>query len=124
KFLARLERIDTGGFPEQEVLDKALLGRNLRQHIENVGLKEWEMPITQISGIHLEAAQTTALLPFATTKDYDDYAKRLRNFPKQIDDTIANMRKGMRDKLMPPMLLLETAVEQANRIALTQPEKA
>src|SRR5438045_3293461 len=52
KFLARLERIDTTGFPEQEVLDKALLRRNLRRYIENVGLKEWEMPITQISGIH------------------------------------------------------------------------
>src|SRR5438132_76123 len=96
-FLARLERIDTGGFPEQEALNKALLARNLRNNIEDIGLEEWEMPVTQISGIHLFAAQLPALLPFATTKDYDDYAKRLRNFPKQIDDTVANMRKGMRD---------------------------
>src|SRR5881394_1157680 len=43
-FLARLERIDTTGFPEQEALNKALLARNLRDRIEGVGLKEWEMP--------------------------------------------------------------------------------
>lgn len=124
KFLARLERIDTTGFAEQEAIDKALFAHNLRNNIENIGLETYEMPITQISGIHLEAAQTTALLPFATTKDYEDYAKRLRNFPKQIDDTIANMRKGMRDKLMPPKFLLEKVVDQANRIATTEPEKS
>ena len=123
KFLARLEAIDTTAFPEQDVISKQLLARNLRNNIENVGLKTWEMPITQISGIHLETAQLTALLPFATTKDYDDYARRLRAFPKQMDDTIDNMRKGMRDKLMPPKFLLEKVVGQADRIANTEPEK-
>src|SRR6266581_4493151 len=81
KFLARLERIDTTGFPDQEAINKALLARNLRENVENIGLKGWEMPVTQISGIHLESAQLTSLLPFATTKDFEDYAKRLRNFP-------------------------------------------
>ena len=122
-FLARLEKIDTANFPEQEALDKALLARNLRQAIESTGLKEWEMPVTQISGIHLDTAQLPALLPFATTKDYDDYATRLRNFPKQMDDTIAAMRKGMRDRLMPPKFLLEKVVEQANRIASQEADK-
>jgi len=123
KFLARLEAIDTTAFPEQEAINKALLVRNLRDGIESTGLKEWEMPVTQISGPHLFAAQLPALLPFATVKDYDDYAKRLRNWPKQMDDTIANMRKGMRDRLMPPKFLLEKVVDQAGRIAAQEPEK-
>jgi uncharacterized protein (DUF885 family) len=123
KFLARLEGIDTAGFPDQEALNKALLARDLRNHIEDVGLREWEMPVTQISGIHLFAAQLPALLPLATAKDYDDYTKRLRDFPKQIDDTIANMRKGMRDRLMPPKFLLEKIVQQADRIASQEAEK-
>jgi uncharacterized protein (DUF885 family) len=123
KFLARLEAIDTTAFPEQEAISKALLARNLRNNIENIELEEFEMPVTQISGIHLEFAQFTALLPFATAKDYDDYAKRLRNFPKQMDDTMANMRLGMRDKLMPPKFLLEKVVGQANGIATTEPDK-
>src|SRR5437588_7878783 len=122
-FLARLERIDTTAFPEQEVIDKALLARNLRINIENIELKQWEMPVSQLGGIHLDAAQITSLLPFATTKDYDDYTKRLRNFPKQVDDTIANMRKGTRDGLMPPKFLLDKVANQANGIATSEPEK-
>ena len=123
KFLQRLDRIDTTGFSEQEAVNKALMAHNLRDNIEDIGLKEWEMPVTQISGIHLFAAQLPSLLPFATTKDYDDYAKRLRNFPKQMDDTIANMRKGMRDHLMPPKFLLEKVVKQAGGIAAQEPDK-
>src|SRR5258707_1144210 len=123
KFLRRLEAIDTTGFSEQESVNKALLLHNLRDNAEDIGNKEWEMPVTQISGIHLNAAQLPSLLPFATTKDYGDYAKRLRGFPKQMDDTIANMRKGMRDRLMPPMFLLEKVVKQAGGIAAQEPEK-
>ena len=123
KFLRRLEAIDTTGFSEQESVNKALLIHNLRDNIEDIGNQEWEMPVTQISGIHLNAAQLPSLLPFATTKDYDDYAKRLRSFPKQIDDTIANMRKGMRDKLMPPKFLLEKIVKQAGGIATQEADK-
>ena len=123
KFLARLGAIDTTAFPEQEAISKALLARNLRDNIESTGLKEWEMPVTQISGPHLFAAQLPALLPFATVKDYDEYAKRLRNWPKQMDDTIANMRKGMRDRLMPPKFLLEKVVGQVDRIASQEAEK-
>src|SRR5262245_13911685 len=123
KFLARLEKIDTAGFPDQEALNKALLVHNLRNNVEGIGLKEYEMPVTQISGIHLFAGQLASLLPFATAKDYDDYAKRLHNFPKQIDDTIDNMRRGMRDKLMPPKFLLEKVAGQADRIAKEEPEK-
>ena len=123
KFLQRLDRIETTGFSEQETVNKALLGHNLRDNIEDIELKEWEMPVTQISGIHLNAAQLPSVLPFATTKDYDDYAKRLRGFPKQMDDTIANMRKGMRDHLMPPKFLLEKVVKQAEGIAAQEPDK-
>src|SRR5436190_11097769 len=54
KFLARLDAIDTTAFPDQEVIDKALLARNLRETIDNIQLETYEMPVTQISGIHLE----------------------------------------------------------------------
>src|SRR5439155_26474013 len=117
KFLARLERIDTTAFPEQEAINKALLARNLRDNIENTGLKDWEMPVTQISGIHLFAGQLPWLLPFANAKDNDDYPKRLPNFPKQINDTAPNMRKGMTARLMPPKFLLGKGVDKADPTA-------
>src|SRR5215467_6842304 len=57
KFLARFEAVDTTGFPEQEALNRELMVRNLREDLDNAHFKNWEMPVTQISGIHLQAAQ-------------------------------------------------------------------
>jgi uncharacterized protein (DUF885 family) len=122
RFLRRFEAIGTTGFSEQETLDKVLMLHMLRENIENFELKEWEMPVTQISGIHLFAAQFPSLLTFTSAKDYDDYVKRMRAFPKQMDDTIAAMRKGMKDRLMPPKFLLEKVATQAAGIAAEEPQ--
>jgi len=123
RFLRRFEAIDTAGFSDQETLDKVLMLRMLRENIESFELKEWAMPVTQISGIHLFAAQFPSLLTFNTAKDYDDYAKRMRDFPKQMDDTIAAMRLGMKDRLMPPKFLLDKVATQAAAIAAQEPDK-
>jgi uncharacterized protein (DUF885 family) len=119
KFLRRFEAIDTRGFSEQEQLNKELMVKNLRDSIEGYQWKEWEMPVNQMGGIHLSAAQFPSYLSFTTTKDYDDYITRMHNFPKQMDDTIAIMRMGMHDKLMPPKFLLEKVTGQASAIAAT-----
>ena len=124
KFLRRFEAIDTRGFSEQEQLNKELMVKNLRDSIEGYEWKEWEMPVNQMGGIHLFAAQFPSYLSFTTTKDYDDYITRMHNFPKQMDDTIAIMRMGMHDKLMPPKFLLEKVTGQASAIAATPVEQS
>ena len=122
--LARFLAIDTTAFSEQETLNRDLMIRNLRDHIGAAPLKHWQMPVNQMGGIHLSAAQFPTLFPFATVKDYDDYVARLGKFPRTIDDTIANMRKGMAAKLMPPRFLLEKVAEQASGIASTPAEQS
>ena len=112
-FLRRATAIGTAAFSDVEKVNHALFVRNLRDAIEDYEMKEWEIPISQMGGIHLFAAQLPAMLSFTTPKDHEDYIKRMRAFPKQIDDTIAAMRLGMRDKLMAPKFLLEKAGQQA-----------
>ncbi|HKS22810.1 MAG TPA: DUF885 domain-containing protein [Thermoanaerobaculia bacterium] len=123
RFIPRVEAVDTTGFSEQEKLNKVLMLHMLREGIADFDMKDWEMPVTQISGIHLGAAQFPSLLTFTSAKDYDDYVKRMRGFPKQMDDTIAAMRKGMKDRLMPPKFLLEKVAAQSAAIAAQEPEK-
>ena len=123
-FLKRAEAIGTLGFSDQEAISHALFTRTLREGLEDAELKEFEMPVTQISGIHLNSAQLPVFLQFTTVKDYDDYLQRMRKMPKQFDDTIANMRKGLRDKLMPPKFLLEKVATQAAGIAAQSPEES
>ena len=68
--------------------------------------KDWEMPVNQMGGIHLEIPQLPVMLQFQTAKDYRDYLSRLHQWPTSFDQTIALMRAGMADNLMPPKFLL------------------
>jgi uncharacterized protein (DUF885 family) len=124
KLLARFEAVDTLAFPEQEKLNRDLMVKGLRDSLGWAQMHVWQMPVNQMSGIHLGSAQLPSMLPFATVKDYDDYITRMGKFPKRIDDTIANMRKGMGAKLMPPKFLLEKVADQAGDIAGQAPEKS
>lgn len=124
EFLTRFEAIDTSGFSEQEALNKTLMVRQLREQLDNAHFKNWEMPVNQISGIHLQAPQLAAYLPFTSVKDYEDYITRMKKFPVLIDQHIIQMRKGMSDRLMPPKFLLEKVVTQAEGIGNQPPDKS
>jgi uncharacterized protein (DUF885 family) len=117
--LAKFEAIDVTGFPEQERLNQVLMVRGLREDVERARFKDWEMPVSQFSGIHLRYASMPADLPFHKVKDYENYLARLHQMPSRIDQTIGHMRDGMRDHLMPPKYLLEKAAVQAQQIAGT-----
>jgi uncharacterized protein (DUF885 family) len=124
RFLTRFEAIDGTGFPEQEVLNKRLMVRDLKMNLEAARFKPWETPVNQSSGIHIEAPQLVSVLSFESVKDYEDYISRLKQLPRLFDQTVVQMRKGMADGLMPPRILLEKVVTQSNKIATTTPEES
>ena len=124
KFLVRFRAIDTAGFPEQEALNKALMVRDLQMSLERARFKMWEMPVAQNSGIHIDLPQYVSVLSFQSVKDYDDYIARLKAWPVLFDQTMVQMRKGMAEGRMPPRFLLEKVVDQANGIAIEDPEKS
>jgi len=124
EFLQRFDAVDTAGFPEQEALNKALMVRNLKEQLDGAKFKDWLMPVNQISGIHLLAAQFPAMLTFTTVKDYDDLITRYKKFPVVFDQTIGHMRAGMAAGLMPPKFLLEKVVTQVDGLAGMTAEKS
>ena len=120
--LQRIEAIDTTGFPEQEKLNQELAVRELREQIEGANLKEWEMPVNQMGGVHHSYASLPSQVPLRTVKDYEDYLARLRQIPSAFEQTIAVMRLGLKDRLMPPRYLVEKVARQAQGIADKLPE--
>jgi uncharacterized protein (DUF885 family) len=122
EFLGRFEAIDPTGFPEQEALTRTLLVRGFREQLEDAKFKNWQVPVTQIYGIHIDAPQLVSVLSFETVKDYDDYVARLKALPRLMDEVTIQMRKGMAEKVMPPKFLLEKVVTQAQGIADKKPE--
>jgi uncharacterized protein (DUF885 family) len=116
-FLRRFEAIDSTGFPDQEALNHKLMVRDLAETLESARFEEWLMPVEQMSGVHLRLPQLVPLLPFATVKDYEDYLKRLQAVPTVLEQAVAAMRLGMTKNLVPPRLVLERAVPQAESLA-------
>jgi uncharacterized protein (DUF885 family) len=117
KFLIRLQATDPAGLPHQDVLSRELLIRQLDLAIEGAQFKQWEMPVNQMGGIHLELPDLVTLTPFNMVADYDNYLARLRQIPHAFDQATANMKQGMRDGLMPPRYLLEKVADEADDVA-------
>ncbi|MGZ6126014.1 MAG: DUF885 domain-containing protein [Myxococcales bacterium] len=124
EMLARFKAVDASGFPEQEALNKALMVRDLELEMEGVRFRDWEMPVSQFSGIHINAPQLVSLLSFETVKDFDDYIARLQKLPTAFAQVSDLMRKGMAEKLMPPRNLLEQVVGQSAQIGEVAPEES
>jgi uncharacterized protein (DUF885 family) len=123
EYLARFEALDPVGLSEQEALTRTLVIRALEEELEGARFEQWKMPVSQLGGLHQEAAQLPALLRFASTKDFEDWTQRLRGLPRMLDDTVDNMRLGMAAGLMPPRFLLEKVATQAAGIAAMRPEE-
>jgi uncharacterized protein (DUF885 family) len=90
--------------------------RRLKDSLRSDELKLYEMPLEQMSGVHLQLAGFVSSIPFHTTKQYEDYLARLKAVPKLFDQVTAVARQGMADKLMPPKYLLEKVVVQIDSI--------
>ena len=122
QFLDRLRAVDTTGFPDSERLDARLIIGQLEEAVEDGRLRNWEMPVNQFYGIHINTPILVGYLPFETLKDYDDYIARLKAFPSAVKGVTESMRAGLRDRLMPPKFLLTQVVAQIQKIAGETPE--
>jgi len=121
-YLLKLAAIDDAGLSDQEKTSRELLMRDLADDEEAAEFKEWEMPVNQMNGIYATYPQLVAELPFATTKDYDDWIARLHAIPKAFDQVTANMSIGLEDKRVPPKSLLEKTLAPVKQLATQKPE--
>jgi uncharacterized protein (DUF885 family) len=120
-FLVRLKGISTEGFGEQDLLSHQLMVRMLEQRNEDYAFKDFEMPLTQMSGAHTDLADLPLSSPFSSVKYYEDYISRLHQIPRVFTQTEEVLRAGMKDKLMPVRFLLEKVPAQCQGIIAADP---
>ena len=106
-YRAKLEAISTEGFPEQDRLSHDLLLHVLDNRIAEYALKDYEIPVSQMQGIHNSLADLPNSVPLDTVKHYEDYIARLHQIPRAFEQTIDVLRQGEKDGLMPVRILLE-----------------
>jgi uncharacterized protein (DUF885 family) len=120
-FLARLQAIATDGFGDQDVLSHQIMERTLEQRLANYSFKEYEMPVNQMSGVHLALADLPNAVPLDTLQHYEDYIARLHQIPRAFTQTEEVLRAGMKDNLMPVKFLLEKVPVQCDGIVRANP---
>jgi uncharacterized protein (DUF885 family) len=120
-FLARLSAISTAGLPDQDQLSHDVMVRVLEQRDADFALKEYEMPVNQMNGVHTSLADLPLSVPLDSVKHYEDYVARLQQIPAALNQTSEVMRAGMRDNLMPVRFLLEKIPVQCEGIVEADP---
>lgn len=117
KFLARFEAIDATGFAQQDALSLKLMVRELKEQIEGAQFKNWEMPVNQRDGPQVDLPYLITITPFNSSQDYQNYISRLHQISRVFEQTTANMRRGMGDRLMQPRYLLDKVSTEAADVA-------
>lgn len=116
-WLRQFEAIDPVTLDQQRRLSLRMMRQQLRDRIDGIDLKTYEMPLEPVGGIHVSLAGISDALPFENAKDYRDYIARLRALPVLIDQLIALSRQGASDGLVQPRYLLQRLPVQIEQIA-------
>lgn len=84
----------------------------LKQEIQAYEYGHHYLQIDQQEGIHLTFLQLVDVQPLHTFEQYERYFARLRNFAKQVTDTIANLRIGMHRGIVLPKAVIGHTLHQ------------
>ena len=120
--LLQLAAIDPTGLSDQDQTSRELLTRTLADEIEAANFKEWEMPVTQMSGIQTRYPELVRQLTFASTQDYDDWIARLKAIPAAFATISENMAIGLEEHRTPPRYLVEKVLPQVKELGTQKPE--
>ena len=98
RFLDELRAIDRKALPESEQINYDMFGQMLQERIAAEPFRPWLYAIDMRSGIQFADRLLESLL-FANPSDWEDWLARLESFGSYMDQTIALMREGMKEKM-------------------------
>jgi uncharacterized protein (DUF885 family) len=107
KTQVQLRALDRARLSESDRVSYDMFARDLEDQIADAGFRTWRMPLNAEGSYHSDFARLPASLPFATTRDYDNYVARLRAFPAYGRQHIQNMREGLRTGFTQPRVALQ-----------------
>ncbi len=119
--LIKLKEFDRTALPPPEQLNYDLFRRRCELDVEEAPYR-WELvPLTQRDGIQT-ADELADALRFETRKDYEDWIGRCNALGKLIDQTIALMREGIRERIVQPKATMQRVPAQIEKQIVAKPE--
>lgn len=112
EMLARIEAIDRSTLDKQDRVSYDLFLRNAKLDVEELQFPVEYLAINQMQGLQIDFAQLVTNTPFRNAQDYSNYLARLTALPKQIDQTIALLKRGLASGWVQPAVPLRSLPEQ------------
>lgn len=129
--LGRLDAIDRSTLTprEQVSADTFRFSLELLRDRHNGGFARAQslMPLTQFNGMHIELPQLgsgSGIQPFETADDHRRWLARAAQWPAWADQSIANMREGIREGVVLPRVVAERLLPQLAAHIVDSPEKS
>jgi uncharacterized protein (DUF885 family) len=120
-YLEKIKAISDEDFLEQDRISHDLFIQVLEERIADYELKKYEMPISQMGGVQNSLADLPNAVPLDSVQHYEDYIARLHQIPRVFQQTIAVLRQGEKDGLMPPRVLLDQVPAQCKGVITENP---
>jgi len=121
--LARLRAIDPAPLSSEDRLSLELLTRETRMSVEGEPFRLWHLALDQREGIQT-ADDLADALPFATVHDYEQWIARLRALPAYVDQTIATLREGVKERIVQPRVVMERVPAQIDKQIVGDPTQS
>jgi uncharacterized protein (DUF885 family) len=119
--LKRLQTIPRARLSPADQLNYDLFRKDLDNEAEAHRFKLYLLPVNQRGGIQT-ADELTELLRFQTVKDYEDWIARMRALPLYMEQTVALMREGAREKMLWPKVVEQRVAAQIDKQLVASPE--
>lgn len=109
--LAKLRGFDREALGPADKLNYDTFAWQLGQSIARQKFREYLQPVGHQGGVQT-ADGLAEVLRFAEVRDYRDWLARMRALPTLIDQTVALMREGVKQRNMPPKVLMQRVPAQ------------
>ena len=127
RVLKQLAAIDEKKLSPADQMTYAVLKRQLEEQLAGDKFPGELMPIDQYGGLPVYLAQLGSgqdIQPLKTVKNYDDYLQRLNKLPAWIDQSIINMREGIKRGVVMPKPLIVSGLPSIKALAENDVEKS
>jgi uncharacterized protein (DUF885 family) len=123
--LVRIATIDPAKLSGQDLLSYEIFKTGRERDLEGLRFPTHLVPVNQFfstPNFFAQLGSGASLHPFRTTRDYEDFLKRIDGYVAWTDQAIVNMREGIAKGVMPPKVLMERTLPQLDAIAVVKPE--
>ncbi|MEZ0375175.1 MAG: DUF885 family protein [Candidatus Sericytochromatia bacterium] len=111
-FRSELDHISREVLSQEDLLNYEMFQLILDEQIESESFKMHYQPLNQMTGYHLGLPHLIDIQPLTTPEQFPAYFARLRAFPRQVEDVVENLGKGIASGRVQPRHVIAQVLPQ------------